>query len=120
MSFLYGSYLTLTNLGKTDQRIEEQRLSPLFVSVHTTDQLRSRLLVNPRAAQVMNQLAWFDQRDLQIHAQVVVCPGLDEVLWRSSWAASGGAVWRWCRWGSPGRGRLTMAWFLWIRPAPAG
>ncbi|QNI83492.1 hypothetical protein SynRS9907_02679 [Synechococcus sp. RS9907] len=80
LSFLYGSYLTLTNLGEADwQRIEEQRLSPLFVSVHATDpELRSRLLVNPRAAQVMDQLAWFDQRDLQIHAQVVVCPGLND------------------------------------------
>ena len=54
-------------------------MSPLFVSVHATDpELRSRLLVNPRAAQVMDQLAWFDQRDLQIHAQVVVCPGLND------------------------------------------
>ena len=80
LSFLYGSYLTLTNLGEADwQRIEEQRLSPLFVSVHATDpELRSRLLVNPRAAQVMDQLAWFNQRDLQIHAQVVVCPGLND------------------------------------------
>ena len=44
--------------------------------MHATEpDLRSRLLVNPRASQVMDQLAWFDQRDLQIHAQVVVCPG---------------------------------------------
>ena len=80
LSFLYGSYLTLTNLGAADwQRIEEQRLSPLFVSVHATDpELRSRLLVNPRAGQLLEQLAWFDQRDLQIHAQVVVCPGLND------------------------------------------
>ena len=49
LSFLYGSYLTLTNLTAEDwQRIEEQRLSPLFVSVHATEpELRSRLLVNP-------------------------------------------------------------------------
>ena len=80
LSFLYGSYLTLTNLTDVDwQRIEEQRLSPLFVSVHATDpELRSRLLVNQRAGLLMDQLAWFDQRDLQIHAQVVVCPGLND------------------------------------------
>ena len=80
LSFLYGSYLTLTNLTAADwQRIEEQRLSPLYVSVHATDpDLRSRLLVNPRAGLLMEQLAWFDQRDLQIHAQVVVCPGLND------------------------------------------
>lgn len=80
LSFLYGSYLTLTNLSEADwQRIEAQRLSPLYVSVHATDpDLRSRLLVNPRAGQLLEQLAWFDQRDLQIHAQVVVCPGLND------------------------------------------
>ena len=80
LSFLYGSYLTLTNLSAADwQRIEEQRLSPLFVSVHATDpDLRSRLLVNPRAALLMEQLAWFAERRLQIHAQVVVCPGIND------------------------------------------
>ncbi len=76
LSFLYGSYLTLTNLSDSDwQRIEQQRLSPLFVSVHATDpELRSNLLQNPRAGQLMQQLTWFAERDLQIHAQVVVCP----------------------------------------------
>ena len=80
LSFLYGSYLTLTNLTAADwQRIEEQRLSPLFVSVHATEpELRSRLLVNPRAGLILDQLAWFQQRRLQIHAQVVVCPGLND------------------------------------------
>ena len=80
LSFLYGSYLTLTNLTAADwQRIEDQRLSPLFVSVHATEpELRSRLLVNPRAGLILEQLAWFQERRLQIHAQVVVCPGLND------------------------------------------
>lgn len=80
LSFLYGSYLTLTNLTAADwQRIEAQRLSPLYVSVHATDpELRSRLLVNPRAALLADQLVWFAERRLQIHAQVVVCPGLND------------------------------------------
>ncbi|MCX5966095.1 MAG: TIGR03279 family radical SAM protein [Cyanobacteria bacterium] len=80
LSFLYGSYLTLTNLTTSDwQRIEDQRLSPLFVSVHATDpELRSRLLVNPRAALILEQLQWFAKRRLQIHAQVVVCPGVND------------------------------------------
>ena len=80
LSFLYGSYLTLTNLTAADwQRIEEQRLSPLFVSVHATDsELRSRLLVNPRAGLLLDQLRWFGERRLQIHAQVVVCPGVND------------------------------------------
>ena len=80
LSFLYGSYLTLTNLTDADwQRIDEQRLSPLYVSVHATEPaLRERLLVNPRAGLLMQQLDWFAERDLQIHAQVVVCPGLND------------------------------------------
>ena len=80
LSFLYGSYLTLTNLSEADwRRIETQRLSPLFVSVHATEpELRSRLLVNPRAGLLLEQLRWFQQRDLQLHAQVVVCPGLND------------------------------------------
>ena len=80
LSFLYGSYLTLTNLTDADwDRIASQRLSPLFVSVHATEpQLRSRLLKNPRAGLLMEQIAWFAERDLQIHAQVVVCPGLND------------------------------------------
>ena len=80
LSFLYGSYLTLTNLTDGDwQRIDQQRLSPLYVSVHATEPaLRERLLVNPRAGLLMQQLDWFGERDLQIHAQVVVCPGLND------------------------------------------
>ena len=80
LSFLYGSYLTLTNLTDADwQRIDQQRLSPLYVSVHATEPaLRERLLVNPRAGLLMQQLSWFGERDLQIHAQVVVCPGLND------------------------------------------
>lgn len=80
LSFLYGSYLTLTNLTPSDwQRIETQRLSPLYVSVHATDpDLRCRLLRNKRAGSLLQQLEWFARRRLQIHAQVVVCPGLND------------------------------------------
>ena len=80
LSFLYGSYLTLTNLSKNDWlRIEEQRLTPLFVSVHATDpSLRSKLLRNPNAIDLLEQLAWFSKKRIQIHAQVVVCPKLND------------------------------------------
>jgi len=80
LSFLYGSYLTLTNLSQKEwQRIEQMRLSPLFVSVHATEpDLRSRLLKNTRAGQIKEQLKWFEARNLQIHAQVVVCPGIND------------------------------------------
>jgi putative radical SAM enzyme (TIGR03279 family) len=80
LSFLYGSYLTLTNLSQREwERIERMRLSPLFVSVHATDtQVRERLLQNRRAGQILEQLAWFQDRRLQIHAQVVLCPGIND------------------------------------------
>ncbi|MBD2774669.1 TIGR03279 family radical SAM protein [Iningainema tapete] len=80
LSFLYGSYLTLTNLSQKEwQRIEQMRLSPLYVSVHATEpSLRIRLLKNPRAGQILTQIKWFQQRRLQIHAQVVVCPGIND------------------------------------------
>ncbi|AFY77694.1 putative FeS-containing Cyanobacterial-specific oxidoreductase [Pleurocapsa sp. PCC 7327] len=80
LSFLYGSYLTLTNLTQKEwQRIEQMRLSPLYVSVHATEpEVRIRLLKNPRAGQIMEQFQWFQERRLQIHAQVVVCPSIND------------------------------------------
>lgn len=80
LSFLYGSYLTLTNLlPKEWDRIAQLRLSPLYVSVHATEpELRSRLLKNQRAGQIMDRLRWFESQRLQIHAQVVLCPGIND------------------------------------------
>lgn len=82
LSFLYGSYLTLTNLPEREwRRIEQMRLSPLYVSVHATEpDVRIKLLKNPRAGQIVQQLKWFQERRLQIHAQVVVCPGINDGL----------------------------------------
>ncbi len=80
LSFLYGSYLTLTNLIEKEwQRIERMRLSPLYVSVHATESdVRTHLLKNSRAGQILSQLQWFQDRRLQIHAQVVICPGIND------------------------------------------
>ena len=80
LSFLYGSYLTLTNLVEAEwRRIEQLRLSPLYVSVHATEApIRQRLLKNERAGKILEQLQWFAERRLQIHAQVVVCPGIND------------------------------------------
>ena len=80
LSFLYGSYLTLTNLSDQDwSRIEAQRLTPLFVSVHATDpSLRSKLLRNPSAINLLKQLDWFSKKKIQIHAQIVVCPEIND------------------------------------------
>lgn len=55
------------------------RLSPLYVSIHATEpEIRRRLLKNPRAGQILEQVKWFQKRRLQIHAQVVVCPGIND------------------------------------------
>jgi putative radical SAM enzyme (TIGR03279 family) len=80
LSFLYGSYLTLTNLTQKEwDRIAQMRLSPLYVSVHATEpEVRIRLLKNPRAGLLLEHLKWFQENRLQIHAQVVVCPGIND------------------------------------------
>ncbi|MDQ2099619.1 MAG: DUF512 domain-containing protein [Tychonema bourrellyi B0820] len=80
LSFLYGSYLTLTNMSQKEwERIEQMRLSPLYVSVHATEpEVRIRLLKNLRAGKILEQIKWFQERRLQIHAQVVVCPGIND------------------------------------------
>ncbi|CAD5922818.1 TIGR03279 family radical SAM protein [Planktothrix agardhii] len=80
LSFLYGSYLTLTNLSPKEwDRIAQMRLSPLYVSVHATEpEIRIKLLKNNRAGQILDQLKWFKKNRLQIHAQVVVCPGMND------------------------------------------
>lgn len=80
LSFLYGSYLTLTNLTEPEwNRIERLRLSPLYVSVHATEpEVRIRLLKNLRAGKILEHLRWFQARQLQVHCQVVVCPGIND------------------------------------------
>ena len=80
MSFLYGSYLTLTNLKKEDwDRIAIQKLSPLFVSVHATHaDVRERLLINKKAREILNQITWFEKNAIQIHAQIVICPHIND------------------------------------------
>ncbi|MBO6959624.1 MAG: TIGR03279 family radical SAM protein [Prochlorococcus marinus CUG1438] len=80
LSFLYGSYLTLTNLKKEDwERISSQKLSPLFISVHATDPAtREKLLKNKKAGLILDQIAWFERNSIQIHAQIVVCPDIND------------------------------------------
>jgi putative radical SAM enzyme (TIGR03279 family) len=79
-SFLYGSYITLTNLSRADRaRIAAQRLSPLYVSVHTTDpELRRRMLRGSRAGRIMEEMAWLAGHGIRMHAQVVVCPEIND------------------------------------------
>lgn len=80
LSFLTGSYITLTNLDEADwARIDEQHLSPLYVSVHATElALRRRVLCNPDAPDVMAQLRRLAALDVEVHTQIVVVPGLND------------------------------------------
>lgn len=77
LSFLYGNFITLTNLTRTDlDRIRRLHLSPLYVSVHATDgAVRARLLGNKRAAAIMDQLKELADMGTELHTQVVLCPG---------------------------------------------
>jgi putative radical SAM enzyme (TIGR03279 family) len=78
-SFLYGAYVTLTNLSEADlQRILSKHLSPLYVSVHATDPgLRQQLLGKP-AADIMTLLRRLVAGGIEIHTQVVVCPEIND------------------------------------------
>ncbi len=80
LSFTYGSYVTLTNLGEKGlQRLVEQRISPVYVSVHATEpEVRVRLLKNERAGLIMDQLRFLLDHGLEVHTQVVLCPGWND------------------------------------------
>ena len=79
-SFLHGNYITLTNLSSNDKnRIFEQRLSPLYVSVHSTnDGLRRKMLGNPKAPDILKEISEFASRKIRLHTQIVICPGLND------------------------------------------
>ncbi|MFN8005606.1 MAG: DUF512 domain-containing protein [Terriglobia bacterium] len=80
LSFLYGHYLTLTNLSETDfQRIFEQRLSPLYVSVHATDpELRSYLLQTRKPDDLLGNMRRLIAGGVKLHTQVVLMPGIND------------------------------------------
>lgn len=79
-SFLNGSFVTLTNLTDDDwKRLEEQRPSPLYVSVHATEPaLRRTFLRRPDAPDVVDQLRQLGCLGIEVHTQVVVVPGLND------------------------------------------
>lgn len=77
LSFLFGNFLSLTNIDQNDiTRIARLRLSPLYVSVHTTDpKLRIKLFKNKAAGDIVKRLKRLIDGDVQIHCQIVVIPG---------------------------------------------
>ena len=80
LSFTYGNYVTLTNLGpKGFQRLIDQRLSPLYVSVHATEPaVRERILGVPRGGDIVEQLKRLTAAGIEVHTQVVLCPGWND------------------------------------------
>lgn len=80
MSFLFGSYVTLTNTTEEEiRRIIKMHISPINVSVHTTDpELRVRMLKNPRAGEVLSYLPMLTGAGIQVNTQLVLCPGIND------------------------------------------
>ena len=80
LSFLQGSYITLTNLSGEDiERIEKEKLSPLYVSVHATDPaVRSRLLGRKGRDPFAETMARLGEAGVEFHCQIVLCPGYND------------------------------------------
>ncbi len=80
LSFLYGNYVTLANIGRDElARIKEQRLSPLYLSVHATDpHLREKLLGKTGILPILDVMRELAAARITMHTQVVLCPGLND------------------------------------------
>lgn len=82
-SFLFGHFVTLTNLNDHDWwRIETMGLSPLYISVHVTNtEMRRRFLRNPTAPDILEQLRWLAGKGIEIHTQLVIVPEFNDGAW---------------------------------------
>ena len=80
LSYLQGTYITLTNFKEEDkERIKKMHLGPFYVSVHTTNPgLRVKMLRNPNAGKALENLKWFRKNKIPFHAQIVLCPGYND------------------------------------------
>ena len=81
LSFLYGNYTTMTSISEDEiRRIIEQRLSPQYVSVHATDlDVRAYLLgIDKQRADISEKLTLLLDAGIEVHAQVVLCPGIND------------------------------------------
>lgn len=79
-SFLFGNFVTLTNLKEADwRRLEEQRLSPIYVSVHTTNpELRRKMVDGPRSGEIVEQIQRLASIGISCHTQLVLCPEIND------------------------------------------
>ena len=80
LSYIQGTYVTLTNLTKKDkERISQMHLGPIYVSVHTTNpDLRAKMLNNKLAGNILKELDFLKENDIPFHAQVVLCPDYND------------------------------------------
>lgn len=80
MSFIMGNYVSLTNLDERElARIIARRVSPLFISMHASDPaVRVKMMANPNAGRLMEQLRRLKEAGLSFHLQIVLCPGLND------------------------------------------
>ena len=80
MSFLFGSYVTLTNQTEEDiRRIIKMHISPINISVHTTNpRLRVEMLGNPRSGEVLDYIPMLTEAGIQVNTQLVLCPGVND------------------------------------------
>ena len=80
LSYLQGTYVTLTNLTKKDkERISKLHLGPIYVSVHTTNpELRAKMLRNKNASNILKELDFLKENDIPFHAQIVLCPDYND------------------------------------------
>ena len=80
LSFLYGNFTTLTRFTEADlERVITENLSPLYVSIHATDPIvRNEMLRNPRGAMSLRWLRALLDHGIEVHGQIVVCPGLND------------------------------------------
>lgn len=80
LSFLMGNYITLTNLSEEDiERIISMRISPINISVHTTDpKLRVAMMANPKAARINEILKRFYDAGIEMNCQIVLCKGVND------------------------------------------
>ncbi len=80
LSFLFGNYITLTNLSEHDvERIIKMHISPINASVHTMNpELRVKMMKNPHAGEALSVLKRFSDAGIAINAQLVLCPGIND------------------------------------------
>tara|TARA_B100000131_G_scaffold320211_1_gene367771 strand:- start:376 stop:1668 length:1293 start_codon:yes stop_codon:yes gene_type:complete len=80
LSYLHGHYVTMTNMGEKQlKRIVEQKLSPLYISVHATGvELRKKLLLYGKDDHLLNKIDYLTKNGIELHAQIVLMPSIND------------------------------------------